>query len=198
VRLAVPDDVVLRAPGFGQPGRRSSDLTPPGLAEKVLEELHGKPPVVLAGHSSSCQVVAHAARRAPELVRALVLVGPTTDPRATTWPRLALRWLATAAHEDPRQVPSLVRQYTGIGLMTMARAMDQARRDHLDRTLRDVSCRVVVIRGRHDRICPADWAASLSTHAVTLPAGGHMVPWTHGKAVAEVISRFTPGRLVRG
>jgi hypothetical protein len=31
----------------------------------------------------------------------LVLVGPTTDPRAARWPALAVRWLRTAPWERP-------------------------------------------------------------------------------------------------
>jgi pimeloyl-ACP methyl ester carboxylesterase len=51
---------------------------------------------VLLGHSASCQIVVQAAVRDPHRVTALVLVGPTTDPRARSWLGLAGRWLRTA------------------------------------------------------------------------------------------------------
>jgi len=117
------------------------------------------------------------------MVVGLVLVGPTTDPRAATWPRLAWRWLATAAHETPRQVPSLVRQYRRTGLRHMLRVMDAARHDRIDHTLGRVRCPVQVIRGRHDRIAPEDWCLGLAP-SVTLARGGHMVPITDGDLVA--------------
>lgn len=184
---------VVPLPGYGLPGN-GADLHPRALASTVLEAV-GNRTVVLAGHSASCQVVAHAAAIAPDRVAGLVLVGPTTDPRAASWPALAQRWLRTAAHETPRQVPSLVRQYARTTLRSMLAAMEQARGDRIDRALGATSVPVLVLRGRHDRICPEDWArclAGLSPSGVveTLPAGGHMVPLTHGALVAPVVAEF--------
>jgi pimeloyl-ACP methyl ester carboxylesterase len=157
---------------------------------------------VLVGHSASCQVVVHAARCWPDHVRGLVLIGPTTDPRASTWPRLVARWLATARREDPRQVPVLVRQYHRTSLTSMRRAMDAARHDRIDVALRATHCPVLVLRGPHDRICPVSWSEELTgtrsggawSGAVTLSRGGHMVPLTRGRSVADEILRFL-GRL---
>jgi pimeloyl-ACP methyl ester carboxylesterase len=191
--LSLPTSSVVTLPGFGEPAL-GADLSPPVLARLLLARLRpATSSVVLVGHSSSCQVVAHAARIQADVVGGLVLVGPTTDPRAASWPRLAARWLATAVHEKPSQVPLLAAQYRLTGLWDMGRAMDQARRDRIGATLAHVRCPVLVIRGPHDRICPEDWARSLSTLAVTLPGGGHMVPWTHGPATAAIITRFVTG-----
>jgi pimeloyl-ACP methyl ester carboxylesterase len=65
--------------------------------------------------------------------------------------------------------------------------MEAARRDRIEETLAPVGCPVMVVRGRHDRICPEGWARSLGT-TVTLPAGGHMVPLTHGELVARAVA----------
>jgi pimeloyl-ACP methyl ester carboxylesterase len=180
---------VLPLPGYGMPARRGDDLAPSTLARVVVDRLAGAGPTVLAGHSASCQVAAHAAARVGRTVHGLALVGPTTDPRARGWPRLARRWLATARHEPRRQVPALVRQYRRTTLRSMAQAMDAARHDDIQRTLQDVDCPVLVVRGVHDRICSAEWAAQLAP-TITLPAGGHMVPLTHGDRVAEVLRRL--------
>jgi pimeloyl-ACP methyl ester carboxylesterase len=177
-------------PGYGVPAPRRTDLSPARLGARLGEELRGGRPTVLAGHSSGCQVAAHAARAAGQTVVGLVLVAPTTDRRAAGWPALARRWLRTAAHEDPRQVPGLVRQYRGTGLWSMARAMDAARREDLRATLRGQRLPLLVVRGPADRICPQDWAESLAQRCVTLRSGGHMVPSTHGAEVAEVVTRF--------
>src|SRR4051794_41883406 len=58
------------------------------LAVRLLAAL-GEGPVVLAGHSQSCQVVAAAAR--DPRVRGVALFGPTTDPRMRPLPVLAWR-----------------------------------------------------------------------------------------------------------
>lgn len=189
---------VLPLPGYGVGGDGQLDLRPPALAERLLAELEPQPPdgttAVLVGHSASCQIVAAAASLAPDRIRGLVLLGPTTDPRAATWHRLVGRWLATARHEDPRQVPALGRQYHRTGLATMARALDAARRDRIEQTLAGVACPVLVLRGRYDRICPEDWAAQLGDSerrsATTVPVGAHMLPLTHGERVAAHIEAW--------
>ncbi len=190
---------VVPLPGYGVRGRRTDDLRPAALAARLLDHLGGPgrvpAPVVLVGHSASCQVVAAAAAAAPDRVAGLVLVGPTTDPRAATWSRLVARWLSTARREDPRQVPALVRQYARTGLATMTRAMDAARRDLLPAHLASAHRPVLVLRGRHDQICPVTWADALTARSDrwasrTLAAGAHMVPLTHGRLVAEQAAAF--------
>ena len=192
---------VVLLPAFGHRASRSKDVAPERLAELLLADLPRDVPVVLVGHSASCQIVAEVALRRPDRVAGLVLVGPTTDPRAATWPGLVRRWLRTAAHERPGQIPLLVRAYARTGLVSMARGMDAARRHRLDRTLAGVTCPVLVVRGHADAICPADWAAALAAAAPqgsveTLPAGAHMVPVTHPEALAARIAAFVDGRIV--
>ncbi|WP_210649559.1 alpha/beta fold hydrolase [Nocardioides sp. SYSU D00065] len=189
-----PSGVVRAMPGYGRRPSRADDLRPAALGERLTADLPAG--VVLVGHSASCQVVARAAALAPDRVAALVLVGPTTDPRADTWPRLAARWLRTAAWERPAQVPFLVRSYTRAGPVWMARTMDRARREDVRGDLRAVRCPVLVVRGRHDRICPEDWTRALASlgpagsRAVTLRRGGHMVPLTHGDLLASTVASW--------
>jgi pimeloyl-ACP methyl ester carboxylesterase len=183
--------------GFGEPARRGVDLDPRALARAVCEDLPevGRP-IVLLAHSASSQVAAHVAVLAPERIAALVLVGPTTDPRAASWPGLVRRWLATALRETPSQVPQLLRQWGRTGLMSMARALDAARRDDVLSTLEPVSVPVLVVRGPHDRVCPADWSEAVAqrggagSRAVTLSQGAHMVPCTHGELVAALVNEL--------
>jgi pimeloyl-ACP methyl ester carboxylesterase len=188
-------------PGYGLPAAAGDDLHPRALAERVLVDVAAEArDVLLLAHSASCQVAAHVADLAPDGIAGLVLVGPTTDPRAATWRRLAARWLATAGHETPRQVPSLVRQYRSTTLRTMVRAMEVARSDTVTEVLARATTPALVLRGRHDRISPQDWGTHVASRAApgsrlfTLPAGGHMVPLTHGPLVADAVSAFLAER----
>ena len=187
-------------PGYGLPPRPGTDLRVDALAAEVVGALPADVRhVVVLGHSASCQVAAHVAALAPDRVTGLVLVGPTTDPRAASWPALASRWLATARHEDPRQAPALARQYSRTTLRGMARGLEAARHDQICETLARTSARVLVVRGVHDRICPVEWGGTVAAAApgggslVTLPSGGHMVPSTHGPLVAAEVNAFTAG-----
>lgn len=196
-RLLGSGTAVVALPSHGLPARRDDALDPGSNADRLLGRLDelGAGRVVLLGHSASCQVVAEAARRAQDRVAALVLVGPTTDPHAPTWPRLAGRWLATAAHESPTQVTLLARDYSHSGLVTFARAMEQARRHAIGQVLAATDHPVLLVRGPHDHIAPADWLDRIAAlrpgiTGATLPAGGHMVPITHARDLVAVAGEF--------
>jgi pimeloyl-ACP methyl ester carboxylesterase len=187
----------VELPGYGIPAAAGSRLDPGILAVELLARLDdvGVDQAVLFGHSASCQIVVEAAARAPGRVAGLVLVGPTCDPRALSWPALAQRWLRTAAWERPGQVPLLAHAYRRTSFSTMARAMDAARHHRIDHALAGTRCPTLVVRGRHDRIAPADWASVLADiatcgAATTLPVGGHMVPLTHPRLLADRIGSF--------
>ena len=188
------DAHVVTLPGYGQRAARGERLHPGALAEALVTRLRelALRPAVLLGHSASCQVVAHAAALAPAAVRGLVLVGPTTDPRARSWPALMRRWCATAGHEPVWQVPLLIRLYSRTGVISMLRVMNAARHDDIEDALAGVGCPVLVLRGLRDRIAPSDWAARCAGtgSAVTLPSGAHMVPLTQPAAVAAVVTAF--------
>jgi pimeloyl-ACP methyl ester carboxylesterase len=193
----VVGSAVVALPGYGLPSQLGVAKDPAALAGRLLEQLDTAQvtEAVLLGHSASCQIIVDAAVKDPTRIVGLVLVGPTTDPRATRWPALAARWLRTAAWEHPGQIPILMRDYHQTGLIAMARAMDAARRQRIDRLLATVTCPVLVVRGRHDRIAPADWVSTLAElapqgRAVTLPAGAHMIPITHPTALAAQIEAF--------
>lgn len=192
----------VELPGYGIPAAAGGRLDPGALAVELLARLDdlGVAEAVLFGHSASCQIVVEAAARAPDRVAGLVLVGPTCDPRAVSWPALAQRWLRTAAWERPGQAPQLARDYRRTRFSSMARAMDAARRHRIDHALAATRCPTLVVRGRHDRIAPADWAAALADIATcgevaTLPVGGHMIPLTHSGLLAHRMGAFLRCRL---
>ena len=108
-------------------------------------------------------------------------------------------WLATAVHERPRLIPSLLRQYARTGLASMVRGMDAARRHDIAIPLSANTLPLLVLRGRHDRIAGQPWIDHLAEvgggEARTLPAGAHMIVWTHGMSVAETMQQIIrPGR----
>ncbi|GAA4542361.1 alpha/beta hydrolase [Pseudonocardia xishanensis] len=188
---------VVTLPGFGEPVPRHLPVDPQTQAGRLLDRVTelGIDTCVLLGHSASCQVVVEAAARAPGVVAALVLIGPTTDPRARTRSRLAARWLRTSVHERPAQVPLLVRDYARTGPTAMVRTMGAARRHRIETALVGVSCPVLVLRGPRDRISPADWTDTLARVAphgasTTLESGAHMVPLTEPDALAAAIGAF--------
>jgi pimeloyl-ACP methyl ester carboxylesterase len=207
---AVPDVVLV--PGLGLDGRSSARLRRriggavvilPGMGLRrpvdALEELAGRlrcalgeGPVVLVGHSQSCQVVVAAAERDPR-VAAVVLLGPTTDPRMRRLPVLAARWLRTAVREPWWQAPLVLAQWLHTGPAAMTALWRRTAPDRIDQRLRRLTVPVVVVRGSRDALCPRDWAAHLAGSAprgrlVELPGAAHMTPQTRPADVAALIT----------
>jgi pimeloyl-ACP methyl ester carboxylesterase len=139
------------------PGMGLSEPVPPleALADRLLDRL-GEGPVALVGHSQSCQVVVVAAARDTR-VAAVVLLGPTTDPRLRSALGLAWRWLRTAIGEPWWQVPMLLAQWWRTGPRAMAALWRVAAPDDTGRRLRDVHVPVTVVPGTRDRLCGRDW-----------------------------------------
>ena len=160
------------------------------LAERLLQALE-EGPVVLVGHSQSCQVVVAAAQRDAR-VAGLVLLGPTTDPRLRSVLGLAGRWLGTFAHERWRSSPRMAAQWLTTGPRAMRGLWRAAAPDHIEARLPSLTVPVTVVRGTRDRLCPHDWAAGLAGAAprgrvVEIPGAAHMTPQTHPDEVAAIL-----------
>jgi pimeloyl-ACP methyl ester carboxylesterase len=191
VRARLPATVV-HLPGMGVPGPVPSLEA---LAARLLDAV-GEGSVVLVGHSQSCQVVAAAAR--DPRVAAVVLLGPTTDPRLRSAAGLVGRWLGTAWAEPWWQVPRTLAQWWHTGPRTMVALWRRAAPDRIEGRLRDLPVPVVVVRGTRDRLCPHDWATGLAAAAprgrlVELPGAAHMTVQTHPDDVADVLRAAAAG-----
>jgi pimeloyl-ACP methyl ester carboxylesterase len=197
VRTRLPAFVV-RLPGMGL---TAAVPTLDELADRLIAGL-GEGPVVLVGHSQSCQVVVPAAVRDPRVV-AVVLLGPTTDPRLRSAHGMAWRWLLTAVAEQWWQVPLIVAQWWSTGPRAMTDLWRRAAPDRIDRRLREVAVPVTVVRGSRDRLCPADWAAALAAAAprgrlVELPGAAHMTVQTRPGEVAAILQEVAGSARAAG
>ena len=186
-RSRVAEVVIL--PGMG---RRAPVPSVDDLAAALAGRL-GEGPVVLVGHSQSCQVVVAAA--GDPRVAGLLLLGPTTDPRLRRRWVLAARWLRTALGEPVWQVPLVLAQWLGVGPRAMAALWRAAAPDRIDVRLAGVPVPVLVVRGSRDSLCPHDWAASLAGCAprgrlAELPGAAHMTVQTHPSAVARLLDEL--------
>jgi pimeloyl-ACP methyl ester carboxylesterase len=177
-----------------------------GLGDRIgtLEELVGRllaalgpDPVVLVGHSQSCQIVVAAAERDPR-VAGVLLLGPTTDPRMRRLVVLAARWVRTAVREPWWQLPLVLAQWLRTGPVAMATLWRRTADDRIDERLRRLGVPVVVVRGDRDALCPHDWAAHLARCAargrlVELPGAAHMLPQTRPDDVACLVRELAGG-----
>jgi len=192
----VPADVVL-LPGMGR-------SAPVPSVEDLAAELGGglgAGPVVLAGHSQGCQVVAAAA--VDPRVAGVVLLGPSTDPRLRRPLTMARAWLLTALCEPWWQLPLVLAQWLTTGPRAMRALWRSAAPDRIDERLRAVAVPVTVVRGTRDRLCPGRWAAAVAAAApsgrlVEVPGAAHMTVQTHPDDVAAVLRTAVAGAAGSG
>lgn len=182
---------IVTLPGYGEPAGPGDDLRPQALGTAVADKIRERS--VLVGHSAGAQIVVETAVAHPELVHALVLIGPTGDAGTVSWLGLVTRWLGSTIPESPRLIPVLAPQYAQTTFRSIARAAEAARRHDLPAVITRVRAPVVLVRCRHDQLCPAEWVERLAalTHgeARTLPTGSHMPVLTNGPELAALIQR---------
>ncbi|MEV5960880.1 alpha/beta hydrolase [Kribbella sp. NPDC051952] len=182
---------VITLPGYGEPAGAREDLHPEALGAALAEKIRERS--VLVGHSASCQIVVETAVNHPELVHALVLAAPTGDIRMSSWVDRTVRWLGSAVPEVPKLIRAVTPQYARTTIPAIARAAEAARHHDLAAIITRVRVPVVIVRGKHDLISPAEWVQRLAElshgEARTLETGSHMPILTNGPEVAALIQR---------
>ncbi|TDO33873.1 pimeloyl-ACP methyl ester carboxylesterase [Kribbella sp. VKM Ac-2527] len=192
---------VVALPGYGMKAGRDDDLHIEALAERLVQQV--KERSVLVGHSASCEIVVEATLQHPELVAALVLIAPSGDLTASSWPRMTGRWLRSALWSPPTLIPTLTKQYRRTGVTSITRAIEAARSYDLAAAASKLAAGsadgsrptvpTVVIRSAHDKLAPALWTQQLADltggEAWTLPTGSHLPVLTNGRELAAFILR---------
>lgn len=151
-------------PGLAGSGPASAALDVPGHAAAVAAWLDAAdpPPVVLVGHSSSTQIVAHVARLRPRRVAALVLASPTVDPALRTWPRVLGSWVLDSRFQLPGLQQVHRPEWRRAGARQIVHLISVHLRDHLEDTVPALRCPVLVLRGEADRMSTEPWARRLA------------------------------------
>jgi pimeloyl-ACP methyl ester carboxylesterase len=184
-------------PGFGLSDKPDEILDVCRHADVLagwLESLDVAPVAVL-GNSFGCQVAVELTRRRPDLVAALVLVGPTTDPAAATMCGQVRRFVVNLLFEDWRQAPILIADVRNAGLRRIVVTLRHATRDRIGTKLPSVAVPTLFVRGARDRIVPRQWlarAAALTPGARTLVVerAAHNAVTTAGPQLAAAVEEF--------
>lgn len=145
------------------------------------------------GHSFGCQVAVDLAVRRPDLVAALVLVGPTADPGARSMAGQALRWAYDLVFEDKRQAAIFAADLLDAGARRVIGTLRLSVRDRIDEKLSTVSVPILFVRGARDRIAPARWLAEAAARTpaartMAIPQAAHNAVTTAGAEMARTIA----------
>jgi pimeloyl-ACP methyl ester carboxylesterase len=191
-QVAAPD-----LPGFGLTPPRDRALDISGLADVLCGWMHasGRPRAVRVGLSFGCQVIVDLAVRRPEMAAALVLAGPTVDPRRRTLLQQSARWLWNAAGEPAVSWRLLARDYADAGLPLLVGTLRHMLADAVEDKLTLVEAPALVVRGGRDPLVSQAWAREaagrLPDGRLEVVAGArHALTTNSPSALAAATSRF--------
>jgi pimeloyl-ACP methyl ester carboxylesterase len=161
--------------------------------EHLSESLVPLLPGAIVANSMGCQVAVELAIRRPELVRSLVLIGPTLDPYLRPWHRLLPGFAVDFLREPPSLWWLIVRDYATMGPVRLAETARCAREHHIEERLPLVQAPTLVLRGEHDGLVSRRWceeaAALLPRGRFTEVPGAHATHYTHPSAVAQEVEQ---------
>jgi pimeloyl-ACP methyl ester carboxylesterase len=147
--------------------------------------------VCVVGHSFGAEVAARLAVLRPDVVAALVLAGPTTDPAARSRRALIGRWAADLLVEAPWQSPVMVRDVIDAKPWRIWATVGHSVGNAIERDLRRLRVRPLVLGGRLDPVSPLRWRAAVAARTggrcVTIPNAAHNVLTTSGRRCAAAI-----------
>ena len=178
---------LLDVPGFGDPRTAHLPSELDAISRTVGAWLADVPstPVLLLGHSTGAQAALHATLLQPARVQVLALGGATFAPAQRRPLPLVAQVLRTLVHERAGELPAVLPYYLRgrHGLPALVRT---CLADRPEDVAAQVQPRRVVLRGRHDHLCPQAWAERLADEVVVLP-GAHNAPYTHPAETAAAL-----------
>ena len=190
-------------PGFGLSDKphRVYDAAEHAAVIARWMDAEGIEDAYLLGNSFGCQVAVELAVYRPDLVSALVLVGPTADPAAATAGGQICRWLRDLLSEDPRQTSILAADLADAKPRRVLLTLRHCVRHHVENRLPLVQAPVLFLRGRYDPIAPVSWlhrAAALVPDARTgeVPRAAHNAVTTAGEEVAARAVAFVKAAVL--
>ena len=180
-------------PGFGDAPRPPRALTVPELAEALATGVEdaGLRHTVAVANSMGCQVAVELAIGRPDLVHALVLVGPTVDPAASSLARHAARLLRDAPREPAALLAVVTADYLRAGPVRVLRSARRMLEHRIEVRLPLVPQPAVVVRGARDPIVPQRWALDAASllprgRLEVVPGAAHVAHWSHPTSIARI------------
>ncbi|SDQ60858.1 Pimeloyl-ACP methyl ester carboxylesterase [Curtobacterium sp. UNCCL20] len=195
--------VSVDLPGFGGLPVAGRRLSMEELGDLVVEAVRsrGAGDLVLVGQSMGTQVVAEAARRHPDVVDSVVLIGPVVAQRRRSLLLQATDLARDCLVEGTRMNAVLTTDYLR-SVPQYVRELRPMLRHRLEATLPHVAQPVLVVRGTQDPIARHDWCARLASVAprgafVELP-GPHHVQERQPVAFAQLVGELRRVQTLEG
>ena len=184
-------------PGFGRSDKPGRVLTIPELADSLAEWMAAMnlASPVLIGNSLGAQVIVDFAVRHPSRLTAAVLVGLTIDPEARRMFTQIGRLLRDIPQEPPGLYWTAASDYYRAGFGRCLRTLRHALEDPIEHKLPQIHVPVLVARGEHDPIVPAEWTERAAesipdASRVTIPRVAHAVNFSAAEELVKEVLEF--------
>ncbi|WP_433795511.1 alpha/beta fold hydrolase [Actinoplanes sp. CA-252034] len=187
--VLVPD-----LPGFGKSGKPRHAYGVREHADHVAAwlDLLGLSRVAVVGHSFGAEVAARLAVVRPDLVAALVLASPSSDPAARSRSGLVRRCLLDLSVEAPWQAAVLARDVADAKPWRVFATVGHSVRNAIEHDLRHLPVPPLILGGALDPVAPLRWRARAASIAggvsVTVPSAAHNVLTTSPRRSAAAIA----------
>jgi pimeloyl-ACP methyl ester carboxylesterase len=191
-------------PGFGRSPRQDEPLAVEEHAEvlaALIEQTGLRRPLVV-GHSMGVQFVTELAVRRPDLVGAVVLMSPVTDPAARSAWRQAFRLTLDVFREPWHGSLLQFREWLRTGVRWYLRTLVPHMRDYpLEHRIQDLTVPVTLVRGTQDPVAPSGYVRSLAVRAqdarlVEVPGTAHLVMYERPDVIAALCRGLLDRRAV--
>ncbi|MCT1476500.1 alpha/beta fold hydrolase [Microbacterium sp. p3-SID336] len=192
--------VSIDLPGFGGLPKPPYDLSVERMSRAlgaVIATL-GDDRVVLVGHSMGAQWAVETALQHPELVRAVVPIGPVVDARHRTLTAQARALAVDTLGETPAINAIVFTDYLRCGVRWYLRQARHMIAYPLEERIALLAVPVLVLRGGADPVAGRAWCRRLRDAAtvarlVEVPGRHHVVQQSAPRAVADAILVHTAG-----
>lgn len=195
-RVFAPD-----LPGWGRTEKPDRALDVRELADVLADWMDavGLASATLLGNSMGCEFVVELAVRHPERVEHAVLVGPTVDRYARTFPRQTARLFLDSLGEPLSLWAIIAVDYLVHGPRRLFATARYALGDDLEEKLPRVQPPALVVRGERDRIVSQRWAEEVATllprgRLAVVPGKAHAVNYNAPADLARLVRAFVAER----
>lgn len=173
--------VCITMPGHGSTPRPDRRLTVgdfASVAGEVADRL-GLRTVIVVGQSMGAQMSVELARRRPELVAGLVLIGPVVDDRHPTAVDQGLALALDSTRERLLTNLIVTRDYLRCGIRWFATTLQSMLAYSTITRAADVTAPTIIVRGSGDPIAGSEWVVRLAgampdARVATLPGVHHV------------------------
>lgn len=182
----------VELPGFGGTRAPREALSMQGFARLVRGALDsaGIGPAVLVGHSMGCQITAEMTVAHPELTRALVLLGPTTNRKERSALQQGWRLFQDTLREPPQVNYVVLSDYARSSKRWYFTTVPEMVGHRLEETVAKIDAPTLVLRGERDPIAPREWVAELGracpdARIAEVPGEAHVAMFRRPRTVAS-------------